>query len=81
MQKKLTITIDEEVYEGLYKMIGPRRISKFVETLVRPHVIPSDLDAAYAAMADDETREAEALAWVDQTFTDQIAAGDPDEAW
>ena len=24
MQKKLTITIDEEVYDGLHKTIGPR---------------------------------------------------------
>lgn len=25
MQKKLTITIAEEVYEGLYEVVGPRR--------------------------------------------------------
>jgi hypothetical protein len=30
MQKKLIITIDKEVYEGLHKAIGPRKISKFV---------------------------------------------------
>src|SRR4030066_415896 len=29
MHKKLTVTIDEEVYEGLRKTIGPRKISKF----------------------------------------------------
>jgi len=39
MQKKLTITIAEEVYEGLRKIIGPRKISKFIEELVRPHVV------------------------------------------
>ena len=39
MQKKLTISIDEEVYEGLHDVIGPRKISKFVEELVRPHVV------------------------------------------
>ena len=27
MQKKLTITIDEEVYEGLHRIIGRGRIS------------------------------------------------------
>ena len=37
--KKLTITIDEEVYKGLHETIGPRKISKFVEGLVRPHVV------------------------------------------
>ena len=43
MQKKLTITINEEVYWGLHKVIGPRKISRFVEELVRPHVVRSFL--------------------------------------
>lgn len=63
MQKKLTITVDQDVYEGLHKVIGPRKISKFVEGLVRPHVIRPNLDAAYAEMARDEEREKEALEW------------------
>jgi len=33
MQKKLTVTIDEEVYEGLRTVIGPRKISRFIEDL------------------------------------------------
>jgi predicted CopG family antitoxin len=65
MQKKLTITIDEGVYEGLHRVIGPRKISKFVEELVRPHVIRPNLDAAYAEMARDEDREKEALEWAE----------------
>lgn len=28
MQKKLTITVDERVYDGLHTVVGPRRISK-----------------------------------------------------
>lgn len=67
MQKKLTITLDEQVYEGLHKVVGRRRISKFIETLVRPHVINRDLDAAYREMAQDEAREAEALEWAEGT--------------
>ena len=70
MQKKLTITIDEQVYEGLYTVIGPRRISRFIEELVRPHVMFPDLEAAYAQMAQDEEREAEALAWAEATVGD-----------
>ena len=76
MPKKLTITIDEAVYDGLYRVVGPRRISQFIERLVRPHVL--DLDAAYAAMAEDEDREAEALAWSEALMSD--AAEDGDEA-
>ena len=43
MQKKLTITVDEEVYAGLHKIIEPRKINKFVEELIRPHVIRPNL--------------------------------------
>ncbi len=70
MQRKLTITIDERVYAGLYEVIGPRQISRFIEDLVRPHVLPADLEAAYAEMARDEAREAEALAWAEATLGD-----------
>ncbi len=70
MQKKLTITIDEQVYEGLYSVIGPRRISHFIEELVRPHVMFPDLETAYAQMAQDEEREGEALAWAEATVED-----------
>jgi predicted CopG family antitoxin len=70
MQKKLTITIDEKVYEGLHKVIGSRNISQFIESLVRPHVISQDLEAAYREMAQDENREAEALEWSEATIGD-----------
>jgi predicted CopG family antitoxin len=70
MQKKLTITIDEEVYEGLYAIVGPRRISRFIEDLLRPHVILPNLDAEYAAMAQEEEREAEALEWAEALVGD-----------
>lgn len=65
MQKKLTLTIDEEVYEGLRRVIGPRKISRFVEDLVRPHVVRQDLEASYAIMAQDMAREREALEWTE----------------
>ena len=70
MQKKLTVTIDEEVYEGLREVIGPRKISRFIEDLVRPHVIKKDIYAAYKEMAADEVRESEALEWAEATFGD-----------
>jgi len=70
MQKKLTVTIDEEVYVGLREVIGPRKISRFIEDLVRPHVTKKDIYAAYKEMADDEVRESEALEWAEATFGD-----------
>ena len=70
MQKKLTITVDEKVYEGLHKTIGPRKISKFVEELVRPHVVRPSLESAYAEMARDKKREEDAIEWAESTFKD-----------
>ena len=70
MQKKLTVTIDEEVYEGLREVIGPRKISRFIEDLVRPHVVKKDIYAAYEEMAADQLRESEALEWAEATIGD-----------
>jgi len=70
MQKKLTVTIDEEVYEGLRTVIGPRKISRFIEDLVRPHVVKKDMYAAYKEMAADQIRESEALERAEGTIGD-----------
>ncbi len=76
MQKKLTITIDEDVYRGLYKRIGTGKISRFIEQLVRPHVLPKELDDGYAAMARDEAREADASEWAEGLMGDAL-----DDSW
>lgn len=63
MHKRMTITLDEAVYEGLYRRIGKRRMSQFIEDLLRPHVLDTALDDGYQAMAADKEREAEAEEW------------------
>jgi len=70
MQKKLTITIDERVYAGLHTVVGRRRINRFIESLVQPHVIGKDLEVAYKQMAQEEAREAEALECAEATVGD-----------
>jgi siroheme synthase (precorrin-2 oxidase/ferrochelatase) len=70
MRRKLTITIDEAVYEGLHRRIGSRKISRFLEDLARPHVVDEDLEEAYRAMAADERRELEAAEWAEGTLED-----------
>lgn len=75
MQKKLTITVDPDVYEGLHAVIGRRRISRFLNDLARQHVGTVDLSAGYAAMAADEAREQDAEAWAEAMIVD--VAGDP----
>lgn len=63
MQRKMTISIDETVYNGLMSVIGRRKVSKFLEDLARPHVVKESLAAGYAAMAADVEREREASEW------------------
>ena len=63
MHKKLTITIDEKVYSGLYRTVGQGKISQFIENLVKSHVLPQNLEMAYREIAMDEEREIQATEW------------------
>ena len=74
MNRKLTITVSEAVYEGLHRTIGRRRISQFIERLARPHVVPEDMEVSYREMAADEAREKEALEWSEGVIGDSLAA-------
>jgi siroheme synthase (precorrin-2 oxidase/ferrochelatase) len=66
----MTITMDEAVYEGLVRVVGRRKISSFLESLARPHVVSEDMAKAYRAMAEDTERELEALAWSEALIGD-----------
>ncbi len=70
MHKRMTITLDESVYDGLYRTVGRRHMSQFIEDLVRPHVLDTNLDDGYKAMALDQAREAEALEWCESLIKD-----------
>jgi len=70
MHRKLTISVDDQIYRGLHQVIGRRHISQFIEALVRPHVVREDLVAGYRAMAADEQREVEAREWAEATIMD-----------
>ena len=43
MTKKLTISIDDRVYDGLHAVIGRGHIGKFLEDLARPFVVTDGL--------------------------------------
>ena len=62
MQKRLTITIDEEVYKGLYKVVGRGGISRFIEDLVRPHVVEEEVS--------EEFSDSEVFEWVDALISE-----------
>jgi hypothetical protein len=42
MQKKLTITVDEAVYNGLHSVIGRGNISRFIERIAKPYLLPHE---------------------------------------
>ena len=90
MSKKLTIVVSEDVYEGLYARVGPRKIGQFLERLARPHVTEGGLEAAYRETAEvenlaalykqaaqDEDAERAALEWIEANVDDLSAALGP----
>ena len=70
MQKKLTISLDELVYDELCRIVGRGNISKFIENLIKPRLKANELDAAYSEMAVDSVREQEALEWANGVVGD-----------
>lgn len=70
MQRKLTITVSDEVYRALYAKVGAGRISRFIDRLARSHIVDDGLRDSYAAMAADEARESEAEEWTENLTPD-----------
>ena len=73
MQRKLTITMSDEVYRGLQHHIGRGGISRFIENLVRPHVvIDTALEEEYREAARDEQAEREAREWIEAHVDEEL---------
>jgi len=70
VRKKLTITVDEVVYDGLHRVVGRRHISRFLTELARPHVVQDALEEGYREMAADEEHEREAMEWIEGVVSD-----------
>ena len=70
MTKQLNITLDEEVYRRLQMLVGEEQISSYIEKLVRPHVLPAEVEEGYRAMAADTAREEQALEWSENLIGD-----------
>jgi predicted CopG family antitoxin len=76
MSHQLTITVSDEIYQGLQTAAGDRTISELIEELARPVVAEANLEAAYLEMSKDTQREAEALAWADGLVQDALGNGE-----
>lgn len=73
MQRKLTITVSDEVYRGLHDAVGRGEISRFIETLVRPYILTDrSLEDEYREAASDSEAEREALAWIESDVDEGI---------
>jgi len=73
MHRKLTITVADDVYRGLHQKIGRGEISRFIESLVRLHVVTdADLEAGYREMAADTDREHEAWEWIEADIAEGL---------
>jgi hypothetical protein len=70
MHKKLTISVDEVVYDALHRLVGRGNISRYIEDLVRPKLIEGDMEQGYLEMALDTEREQEALEWCNALIGD-----------
>ncbi len=75
MHKRMSITLDEAVYDGLVRVIGRGKISQFLENLAKPYLAqnqPAELAAAYREMAADTQREQDALEWCNALIGDAV---------
>jgi hypothetical protein len=70
VRKKLTIMVDQAVYDGLHRVVGRGHISRFLTELARPHVVQDAVEDGYRAMAADEEHEREAMEWIESLATD-----------
>jgi len=73
--RKLTITVEDEVYAGLKAKVGARRISRFLNDLAKPLVSEAALLDGYRQMAADAVHEAEAAEWVEELTADAVGDG------
>jgi hypothetical protein len=69
-QRRLSITVDEVLYDRLQAVVGKQNISRLFRTLVRPIVTKKNLDDEYRLMAADKLRESEAREWCDALIGD-----------
>jgi predicted transcriptional regulator len=72
MQHRMTITLDDDVYRDLRRMVPARRRSRFIANAIRPLLVQSeaDLEAGYAAMAADELENSEGDEWIEAFLGD-----------
>ena len=75
MSREVTITLSEEVYQGLQTVAGDRTLSEFIEELARPVLAQVSLEAEYREMSLDLDRERQAEEWSEALIGDSVPSG------
>ncbi len=66
--KKITISLDDNVYYGLLTHVGRSNINQFLNNLAKFHLRSVALENGYHAMAKDFERETNAFTWGENTL-------------
>lgn len=80
MTKKLTISVSDDVYKGLHKRIGRRRISRFINDLARERLADRNSPEYWLSASQRELAEA----YAEQAAYEASDADDTvkeDDAW
>ena len=75
MSREVTITLSEEVYQGMQTIAGDRTLSEFIEELARPVLAQVILEAEYREMSLDLNRERQAEEWSEALIGDSVPSG------
>ncbi|MBS1792261.1 MAG: addiction module antitoxin [Acidobacteria bacterium] len=51
MQKELTISLSDETYHSLMKLVGETNASQFIESVLRPYILLAEEDRTYKILS------------------------------
>jgi len=76
MQRKITLSINEEVYRKLHFLISRRKISKFVEKSVEEKIkkleLADPIEKGFKMMGKAYEREKESLEWSEAGISEEL---------
>ncbi|GHV95795.1 hypothetical protein AGMMS50293_21150 [Spirochaetia bacterium] len=68
MQRQMTISVEEDVYNILAPLMAQKTLGEYISNLVRSRNKTQEMEEAYKAMAADTEREKEAQEWCNAYF-------------
>jgi len=76
MQRKVTLSIEEEIYRKLRFLIPKRKMSKFVEEAIKEKIerlkLEEPIEEGFKMMGKDKEREKEALEWSEAGMSEEF---------